>query len=122
MQLAAFGIHLLRAGYLHLVRTDDSACDGGFKRDFAAVMASIFLPALESWFKITTDMRLLELSNLNAPLLKRLSVEAPGTYHHSLMVGALAEAAAETIGANPLLMRAAAYYHDVGKVLKPEYI
>jgi putative nucleotidyltransferase with HDIG domain len=87
----------------------------------ASAMASMLLPALESLFHITTDIRLLELSNLNAPILRRLSVEAPGTYHHSLMVGTLAEAAAEVIGANPLLVRVAAYYHDLGKMLKPEY-
>ncbi len=84
-------------------------------------LVSMFLPTLESLFKITTDIRLLELSNLNAPMLRRLSVEAPGTYHHSLMVGTLGEAAAEAIGANPLLLRVAAYYHDLGKMLKPEY-
>jgi cyclic-di-AMP phosphodiesterase PgpH len=87
----------------------------------ASALASMLLPALESLFKITTDIRLLELSNLNAPILRRLSVEAPGTYHHSLMVGTLAEAAAEATGANPLLVRVAAYYHDLGKMLKPEY-
>lgn len=86
-----------------------------------AGMASMMLPALESLFKITTDIRLLELSNLNAPILRRLSVEAPGTYHHSLMVGTLGEAAAEAIGANALLVRVGAYYHDIGKMLKPEY-
>lgn len=87
----------------------------------SAGLVSVFLPVLESLFKITTDIRLLELSNLNAPILRRLSVEAPGTYHHSLMVGTLGEAAAEAIGANPLLVRVAAYYHDVGKILKPDY-
>jgi cyclic-di-AMP phosphodiesterase PgpH len=87
----------------------------------ASTMASMLLPALEYFFKIVTDIRLLELSNLNAPILRRLSVEAPGTYHHSLMVATLAEAAAEATGANPLLVRVAAYYHDVGKLLKPEY-
>jgi cyclic-di-AMP phosphodiesterase PgpH len=87
----------------------------------ASALASMLLPALESLFKITTDIRLLELSNLNAPILRRLSVQAPGTYHHSLMVGTLAEAAAEATGANPLLVRVAAYYHDLGKMLKPEY-
>jgi hypothetical protein len=86
-----------------------------------STIVSMLLPALESLFKITTDIRLLELSNLNAPILRRLSVEAPGTYHHSLMVGTLAESAAEAIGANPLLVRVAAYYHDLGKMLKPEY-
>jgi cyclic-di-AMP phosphodiesterase PgpH len=87
----------------------------------ASALASMLLPALEFFFKITTDIRLLELSNLNAPILKRLSVEAPGTYHHSLMVATLAETAAETIGANPLLARVAAYYHDLGKISNPEY-
>jgi cyclic-di-AMP phosphodiesterase PgpH len=87
----------------------------------ASALTSMLLPALEFFFKITTDIRLLELSNLNAPILRRLSVEAPGTYHHSLMVATLAETAAETIGANPLLARAAAYYHDLGKISKPEY-
>jgi putative nucleotidyltransferase with HDIG domain len=87
----------------------------------ASVFASMLLPVLEYFFKITTDIRLLELSNLNAPVLRRLSVEAPGTYHHSLMVATLAETAAEAIGANPLLARVAAYYHDLGKISKPEY-
>jgi len=87
----------------------------------ASALASMLLPTLESLFKITTDIRLLELSNLNAPVLRRLSVEAPGTYHHSLMVAALAETAAETIDANSLLVRVGGYYHDLGKMLKPEY-
>jgi cyclic-di-AMP phosphodiesterase PgpH len=87
----------------------------------ASALVSILLPAFEYLFKIVTDIRLLELSNLNAPTLRKLSVAAPGTYHHSLMVATLAEAAAESIGANPLLVRVAAYYHDAGKMLKPEY-
>jgi putative nucleotidyltransferase with HDIG domain len=86
-----------------------------------SALVSMLLPALEALFKITTDIRLIELSNLNAPVLRRLSVDAPGTYHHSLMVGNLAEAAADAIGANPLLVRVGAYYHDIGKMLKPEY-
>jgi cyclic-di-AMP phosphodiesterase PgpH len=88
---------------------------------FAAMLASVSLPILESLFELTTDIRLLELSNLNKPILKRLALEAPGTYHHSIMVGTLAEAAAEAIGANPLLVRVGAYYHDIGKLRKPEY-
>jgi len=75
----------------------------------------------EYLFDITTDMKLLELSDLNNPLLRKLALEAPGTYHHSLMVGNLAEAAAESIGANTLLARVGAYYHDVGKIEKREY-
>ncbi|RLE23910.1 MAG: hypothetical protein DRJ65_10880 [Acidobacteria bacterium] len=84
-------------------------------------IASIFLPMFESLFGITTDTRLLELSNQNLPLLKRLSLEAPGTYQHSLAVGNLAEAGADAVGANSLLLRVCAYYHDVGKLVKPNY-
>ncbi len=83
--------------------------------------AGFLLPALEKMFGITTDIRLLELSNQNLPLLKRLSLEAPGTYQHSLTVGNLAEAGAEAVGANALMLRVCAYYHDLGKLVKPEY-
>lgn len=76
---------------------------------------------LEYFFDIVTDMRLLELSDLNNPLLRKLAIEAPGTYHHSLMVGNLAESAAEAIGANTLLARVGSYYHDIGKIEKREY-
>ncbi len=75
----------------------------------------------ERGFKVTTDLRLLELADLNQPLLKKLSEEAPGTFHHSLTIGNLAEAAAEGIHANPILARVGGYYHDIGKTLKPEY-
>ncbi len=75
----------------------------------------------ERVFLVTTDLRLLELANLNQPLLRRLSEEAPGTFHHSLTIGNLAEAAAEAIGANSILSRVGGYYHDIGKILKPEY-
>ena len=87
----------------------------------SAMLAALLLPILENLFHMTTDIRLLELSNLNSPILRRLALEAPGTYHHSLNVGVLAEAAAEAIGANPLLVRVGAYYHDIGKLRKPEY-
>jgi hypothetical protein len=66
-------------------------------------------------------MKLMELANLNQPVLKEMIIRAPGSYHHSVMVGSLAEAAAEEIGANPLLARVAASYHDIGKINKPEY-
>lgn len=79
------------------------------------------LPLWENLFSILTPIRLLELSNPNQPLLKRLLVEAPGTYHHSLMVGNLSEAAADKIGADSLLVRVGAYYHDIGKLYKPYY-
>jgi len=75
----------------------------------------------ERVWKITTDLTLLELSDFNHPLLKDLSQKAPGTFHHSLVMGSLAETAAEVIGANTILARVGAYYHDIGKSLKPEY-
>lgn len=80
-----------------------------------------FLPLFEHFFKVPTNISLLELSDLNHPLLKSLAMEAPGTYHHSIMVGNLAEAACDAIGANSLLARVGAYYHDIGKITKPEY-
>jgi len=88
---------------------------------FSSALASMLLPALEAVFSITTDVRLLELSNLNSPVLRRLAVEAPGTYHHSLMLATFAESAAEAIGSNPLVARVGAYYHDIGKLAKPAY-
>jgi putative nucleotidyltransferase with HDIG domain len=87
----------------------------------SALISTLFLPALESIFGLTTDIRLLELSNLNSPILRRLALEAPGTYHHSITVGTLAESGAEAIGANTLLIRVGAYYHDIGKIKHPEY-
>ena len=79
------------------------------------------LPILEHLFRITTDVSWLEASDLNHPLLRRMTIEAPGTYHHSLVVANLAEAAAEAIGANATLCRVCSYFHDVGKLVKPEY-
>ncbi len=79
------------------------------------------LPILEHLFRITTDISWLEASDLNHPLLRRMTIEAPGTYHHSLVVANLAEAAAEGIGANATLCRVCSYFHDVGKLVKPEY-
>ncbi len=85
------------------------------------IIVSAVMPLLEATFKLTTDMKLLELSDQNHPLLRQLVVRAPGTYHHSLIVGNLAEEAAEAVKANPLLIRVGAYFHDVGKIVKPEY-
>ncbi len=79
------------------------------------------LPILENLFRITTDISWLEASDLNHPLLRRMTIEAPGTYHHSLVVANLAEAAAEAIGVNGTLCRVCAYFHDIGKLVKPEY-
>ncbi|MCD6575257.1 HDIG domain-containing protein [Candidatus Aerophobetes bacterium] len=88
---------------------------------FSSILVNITLPYFETYFGITTDIRLLELADLNHPLLHRLSIEAPGTYHHTITVASLAVAAAENIGANPLLARVGAYYHDVGKVTRPHF-
>jgi hypothetical protein len=79
------------------------------------------LPLVERLYQVPSDITLLELSDLNRPLLRRLMLESPGTYHHSLIVGNLAEMAAEAVGANSLLARVGAYYHDIGKITKPEY-
>lgn len=85
------------------------------------MLVSALLPLFEYLFNLSTDISLLELLDLNQPLMRELLVEAPGTYHHSIIVGNLAEAAAEAVGVNPLLARAAAYYHDIGKIKMPDY-
>jgi cyclic-di-AMP phosphodiesterase PgpH len=87
----------------------------------SALIAMGFLPLFEAWTRITTDQTLLELTDLNRPLLKRLSLEANGTYAHSINVANLGEAAARVVDANPLLVRVGAYYHDVGKIVMPQY-
>jgi putative nucleotidyltransferase with HDIG domain len=84
-------------------------------------MAYPLLWVFERAFDVTTDLTLLELSDTNRPLLKELSLRAPGTFNHSLQVANLGEAAADAIGANALLTRVGALYHDIGKMLKPEY-
>jgi len=93
----------------------------GINSIFSPVLTFGFLIFFERVFRISTDVTLLELSDFNHPLLKELSSKAPGTFHHSVVIGSLAEAAAESIGANSLLARVGAYYHDIGKILKPEY-
>jgi len=86
-----------------------------------AVLVSGSLPMIEKLFGITTEISWLEMADLNHPLLRRLSLEAPGTYHHSLAMANLAEACAEKVGANATLCRVSAYFHDIGKLVKPEY-
>ncbi len=86
-----------------------------------ATLVSGILPMLESLFGITTDISWLEMADLNHELLKRMTIEAPGTYHHSLVVANLAESAAEEVGANTTICRVCAYFHDVGKLVKPGY-
>ncbi|MBS1127918.1 MAG: rane-associated metal-dependent phosphohydrolase, HDc [Nitrospirae bacterium] len=86
-----------------------------------ATIVTVTLPFFEAVFDIATDIKLLELMDPNQPLLKELVYKSPGTYHHSIVIGNLAEAAAEAINENPLLARVGSYYHDIGKVQKPEY-
>ncbi len=97
----------------------------GFMAVSSGILAAFFtlglLPILEHIFKIITNVSLLEYSDLNHPLLKELLIKAPGTYHHALIVSSLAEQAAESVGANPLLARVGSYFHDIGKLEKPEY-
>lgn len=88
---------------------------------FSSFIVMGILPVLEYSFKITTNVSLLELSDLNHPLLKEMILSAPGTYHHSLIVGNLAEAAADAVGANSMLARVASYYHDIGKMKNADY-
>lgn len=108
--------------------------DAGFKRVIfaeagwtataviaVAVIIQAFLPIIEKAFGIATSMTLLDYSDANQPLLKKLAMDAPGTYSHSLLIGSIAEAAAESIRANGLLCRVGAYYHDIGKIGKPRY-
>ncbi len=87
----------------------------------ASVLTMGIVPILESAFNFTTDIKLLELASLNHPVMKEMIVKAPGTYHHSLVVGSMCEAAAEEIGANPLLAKVMAYYHDIGKTEHAQY-
>ncbi len=87
----------------------------------AGVITTGLTPLAEILFHYTTDVKLLELANLDQPLLRELMIQAPGTYHHSIIVGNMVEAAARSINANSLLARVAAYYHDIGKIKKPLY-
>ncbi|MCD6416926.1 MAG: HDIG domain-containing protein [Planctomycetes bacterium] len=95
-----------------------AALANGFLSGF---IVSGILPAIERLFEVTTDIRLLEWSDPNQPLLQKLLLKAPGSYHHSMLVGSLAADAAESIGANPLLARVSSYFHDIGKMKKPQY-
>lgn len=118
--LAAMLAVTLMTSYNHSMFLDHVGWSMG-----GAVLASVIAlglqPVFEAAFNIATPSKLMELANPNQPLLRRMLLEAPGTYHHSIIVANLAEAAAEKVGANPLLARTAAYYHDVGKLKRPLY-
>ena len=112
----------LAAMYQHLPATFlMQVAAGVFNGFLAALLALLLLPLMEWMFQKTTDISLLELSDMSHPLLQRLALEAPGTYHHSLMVGAIGQAAANRIGANGLLVSVCAHFHDIGKLAKPEF-
>ncbi|MBO2516371.1 MAG: hypothetical protein CW338_03725 [Clostridiales bacterium] len=118
-------IHAVVCLAINMMTSSDvyaSMTDIGYLSIGTAVSVLLFIalqPIFESVFNLPTQTKLIELSNPNHPLLKRLVLEAPGTYHHSLMVANLAEASAEAIGANPLLARVGGYFHDVGKLMRP---
>jgi putative nucleotidyltransferase with HDIG domain len=86
-----------------------------------SILTMAFIPVVESVFNYTTDIKLLELANLSHPVMQEMVVKAPGTYHHSLVVGSMCEAAAKEIGANALLAKVMAYYHDIGKMEHAQY-
>ena len=115
--IAATG--LMTSNDLHTVLYNAAWSIGG--GILSALLAAGIQPVFEAAFNLATPSKLLELANPNHPLLRRLLIEAPGTYHHSIIVANLAEAAAEKIGANPYLARTAAYFHDVGKLKRPMY-
>jgi putative nucleotidyltransferase with HDIG domain len=117
----ALALDLLGASEPRLMLVTFDAFCGYASGLLATMVASILLPLFEWLFEITTSIKLLELSNLNLPLLKQLAERAPGTYHHSIMVGLLAEAGAEAIGGDALFARVACYYHDIGKSVRPSY-
>ena len=113
------GVKLLTADEtLDLIHTGVWALAGSL---LSGVLAVALQPVFEGIFHLATPSRLLEITNPNQPLMKRLMLEAPGTYHHSIIVANLAESAADKIGANAYLARAGAYYHDIGKLKRPGY-
>jgi cyclic-di-AMP phosphodiesterase PgpH len=119
---AALAIAAVRNGFLPAARAfyeAGLAFVGGALG--TGLVVSFALPILEGLFRVLTDIRLLELSNVNQPLLAEFAVRAPGSYNHSLVLGTLAEEGAKAIGANSLYCRVAAFYHDIGKIKKPEY-
>lgn len=113
-------IHLF-GGELFTPETPLSVAFAAFSAIAVIALVSLILPVLEYLFKVTTDISLLELLDLEQPLMKNLMIAAPGTYHHSIIVGNLVEAVAESVGVNPLLAHVATYYHDIGKMKMPEY-
>ena len=106
---------------MSLAEAEENIAQVAINASFSVLIILALLPLFESLFSRTTNIKLVELSDFNSPLLKRLMEEAPGTYHHSLMTASIAGNAAEAIGENALLARVCAYYHDIGKLKNPEY-
>jgi putative nucleotidyltransferase with HDIG domain len=123
--IIAYGLIAVTLGILNYEKFDEILHKFAFFMLPNAILSPIItymtLGLFERLFDLTTDVTLLELSDLNHPLLKELSLKAPGTFHHSVIIGNLAEAAAKATGANPLLARVGSYYHDIGKIDRPEY-
>jgi putative nucleotidyltransferase with HDIG domain len=108
-------------GSLYSIDAGLAMIAGFFGGMLAGVASTGLVPLIEMIFGFTTDIKLLELANLDQPLLRELMLQAPGTYHHSVIVSNMVEASAEAINANPLLAKVSAYYHDIGKMKKPLY-
>ncbi|MCL4536653.1 MAG: HDIG domain-containing protein [Nitrospirae bacterium] len=121
VNIVTVGIILLLKGNLISPISPSSFLFAAISGIMVSATVSIMLPVIEYVFGTTTDISLVELLDLDQPLMRNLMIAAPGTYHHSVIVGNLAEAAAEAVGANPLLARVTAYYHDIGKMKMPEY-
>lgn len=121
--LLGYILSIFAFGFERFATVDNMLIESAFAATNALISPVLtygLLIFFERFFKITTDLTLLELSNFDRPLLKELARKAPGTFNHSMTMGTLAEAAAEKIGANPLLARIGAYYHDVGKTISPQ--
>jgi hypothetical protein len=121
VNIAAAGIILMQKGILFSESALSAFMFAAMSGLFVAAIISILLPIIENVFGITTDISLIELLDVDQELMRNLMITAPGTYHHCVIAGSLAEAAAEVVGANPLLARVSAYYHDIGKIKMPEY-
>ena len=118
--LTSPGVEILAGRPLSLQLVQLAATNAGWALAAGCIM-TVLLPGIERMFGVLTELRLLELGDASHPLLQQLVRQAPGTYNHSINVASLAEAAAERIGAQSLLVRVGAYFHDIGKMLKPEY-
>ena len=118
--LTSIGVEMVR-GHVGWHALLERACWEGAYVVISGLLMTGILPFVENWFDVQTDLSLLELADVAHPLLQELLRRAPGTYNHSVNVASLAETAADAIGANGLLVRVGAYYHDIGKMLKPSY-